>query len=172
MSKLTNLNDLYIEELRDLHSAETQLLKALPEMADAAHDPRLRELFIDHLRQTEVHVGRLETIFETLGEKAKGKTCKAMKGLVAEGKEHIKERATPTVRDAALIAAAQRVEHYEISGYGTARTFATMLGYPEAVTLLQETLNEEGDTDHLLTEVAKSLNLEAMVGTDIESIRP
>lgn len=166
MSKLETLNDLYVEELRDLHNAENQLLKALPEMEEAAHSAELKIAFNEHRLQTETHVERLESIFEALNLPAKGKTCKAMKGLIAEAKEHIKEKAASAVKDASLIAAAQRVEHYEIAGYGTARTFAATLGYTEAEALLQETLNEEGAADQRLSHLAQRLNLEAMVAAD------
>jgi ferritin-like metal-binding protein YciE len=163
MSKLENLNDLFLEELRDLYHAENQLLKALPEMEEAAHSADLKVAFNEHRLQTATHVQRLEAIFETLNQPAKGKTCKAMKGLIAEAKQHIKEKATSAVKDASLIAAAQRVEHYEIAGYGTARTFAATLGYTEATELLQQTLAEESATDQRLTQLAQGLNLEAMV---------
>jgi ferritin-like metal-binding protein YciE len=166
MSKLETLNDLFLEELRDLYHAENQLLKALPEMEEAAHSAELKIAFNEHRLQTATHVQRLEAIFETLNAPAKGKTCKAMKGLIAEAKEHIKERAASAVKDASLIAAAQRVEHYEIAGYGTARTFAATLGYTQAEDLLQQTLNEEGAADHRLTHLAQGLNLEAMVAAD------
>jgi ferritin-like metal-binding protein YciE len=163
---LNSLNDLFLEELRDLYSAENQLLKALPEMESAAHSGELKIAFNEHLAQTRTHVQRLEAVFETLNERPKGKTCKAMKGLIAEGRVHIKERATSAVKDASLIAAAQRIEHYEISGYGTARTFAETLGYMEVAELLQLTLNEEGATDERLTHLAKGLNLEAMLAVE------
>jgi len=166
MSKLENLNDLFLEELRDLYHAENQLLKALPEMEEAAHSADLKILFNDHRHQTATHVQRLEAIFESLEQPAKGKNCKAMKGLVAEAKQHIKEKAASPVKDASLIAAAQRVEHYEIAGYGTARTFATTLGYMDAADLLQQTLNEEGATNERLTALSQGLNVEAMVVPD------
>lgn len=166
MSKLENLNDLFLEELRDLYHAENQLLKALPEMEEAAHSAELKIAFNEHRLQTSTHVQRLEAIFESLKEPAKGNTCKAMKGLLAEAKQHIKEKAASAVKDASLIASAQRVEHYEIAGYGTARTFAATLGYTEAAELLQQTLNEEGAADQRLTQLAEGLNLEAMVAVE------
>jgi ferritin-like metal-binding protein YciE len=166
MSKLDTLHDLFLEELRDLYHAENQILEALPEMEEAAHSADLKIAFNEHRLQTETHVQRLEAIFETLGTPAKGKTCKAMKGLLAEAKKHIKEKATSAVKDASLIAAAQRVEHYEIAGYGTVRTFAELLGYTESVERLQQTLNEEGATDQRLTALAQGLNLEAMLAPD------
>lgn len=156
MVALNDLNDLLIDQLRDIYNAESQLTKALPKMAKAATNPELREAFETHLKQTEEHVNRLEQVFESLGEKAKGKTCAAMKGLVEEGAEAIKEDAEANVKDAALIAAAQRVEHYEIAAYGTVRTYAQQLGHKAAAALLDKTLQEEGDTDKLLTKIAES----------------
>ncbi|MEY2563411.1 MAG: hypothetical protein QOH88_1604 [Verrucomicrobiota bacterium] len=159
---MDSLKDLYIDELKDLYNAENQLLKALPKMAKKASAPELKRAFTDHLAQTEGHVTRLEKIFKGLGEKPTGKTCKAMKGLVEEGKEVIEEDGDPSVLDAALIGAAQRVEHYEIAGYGVVRTFASLLGQNSAVDLLQRTLNEEGETDKKLTALAESIiNVEA-----------
>jgi ferritin-like metal-binding protein YciE len=160
--KLDSLQKLYIEELRDLYNAENQLLKALPKMAKHASHQELKQAFETHLEQTEGHVERLEDIFEKLDEKPTGKTCKAMKGLIEEGSEMLDKAGDKSVLDAGLIAAAQRVEHYEIAGYGTVRTFANMLGEAEAAELLQETLDEEGETDKLLTELAESVvNVEA-----------
>src|SRR3954451_4326241 len=154
---MDSLKDLYVDELKDLYNAENQLLKALPKMAKKASAPELKRAFQDHLKQTEGHVKRLEKIFKGLGEKPTGKTCKAMKGLVEEGKEIIEEDGDESVLDAALIGAAQKVEHYEIAGYGTARTFASMLGEEDAMELLQETLDEEAATDKKLTALAESL---------------
>src|SRR4051812_48016121 len=154
---MDSLKDLYVEELKDLYNAENQLLKALPKMARKASSPDLRAAFQEHLGQTEDHVDRLEKIFKRLGEKPTGKTCKAMKGLVEEGKEIIDEDGEDSVLDAGLIGAAQKVEHYEMAGYGTARTFASILGEEDAVALLQETLDEEGETDKKLTALAESL---------------
>lgn len=159
--KLKNLSDLLVQELRDLYSAETQLVKALPKMAKAASSDELRSGFEEHLEQTKQHVDRLERVMEILGSTPKGKTCKAMQGLIAEGEEVLKEEATESVRDAALIAAAQKVEHYEIAGYGTARTFAELLSQDEVADILQETLDEEGETDKRLTAIAESINAEA-----------
>ena len=155
--KLESLRDLYIEELRDLYSAETQLIKALPKMAEAASDSQLKQAFLDHLEQTENHAARLEQIFETLEEKASGETCQAMEGLVKEGSQMIKAHGDHVVRDSGLIGAAQRVEHYEIAGYGTARSLAQRLGEHEAAEILQETLDEEAEADTLLTEIAEGL---------------
>jgi ferritin-like metal-binding protein YciE len=154
MPTLTTLDDLLNEQLQDLYNAEKQLTKALPKMAKAASYPELKKAFQDHLAQTEGHVSRLEQVFESLGQPVKGKTCKAMKGLIEEGAEAIDEDALDTVKDAALIAAAQRVEHYEIAGYGTVRTFAQSLGHDQAARLLQQTLDEEGAADKLLTKLA------------------
>ena len=153
---MDSLKDLFIDELKDLYNAENQLLKALPRMARKAASPDLKTAFEEHLEQTEGHVDRLEKIFKGLGEKPSGKTCKAMKGLVEEGKEIIDEDGEDAVLDAALIGAAQRVEHYEIAGYGTVRTFASILGEEDAVELLQQTLDEEGETNKKLTKLAES----------------
>jgi ferritin-like metal-binding protein YciE len=168
MSKIENLRELLVHELKDLYSAETQLLKALPKMAKAASDEDLVAAFEEHLEQTQGQVERLDKIFELLNAKPRGKTCEAMKGLITEGQEVIGEDATDEVKDAALIAAAQKVEHYEIAGYGTVRTFANLLGETEVADLLQETLDEEGETDKKLTEIAESLNVEAMAGAEEE----
>jgi ferritin-like metal-binding protein YciE len=163
--KLESLKDLYLEQLRDLYSAENQLVEALPKMAEKATSPDLRKAFNDHLRQTEEHVRRLERIFQDLQESPKGNTCEGMKGLIKEGEEMIHMRGEPSVLDAGLIAAAQRVEHYEIAGYGTVRTYAELLGKGEHVSLLERTLQEEEDTDERLTELAEScINVEALVG--------
>jgi ferritin-like metal-binding protein YciE len=160
--KLDSLKALYIEELRDLYNAENQITKALPKMAKAATSPELKQAFEMHLEETQGQIGRLEQIFEALGESPKGKTCKAMQGLVEEGEEILKAKADPMVRDAALIAAAQRVEHYEIAGYGTVRTYAKLLKEQKAAKLLQATLDEEGATDEKLTSLAEGgINIEA-----------
>lgn len=162
--KLNTLKQLYIEELRDLYSAENQLLKALPKMAKGASSEELTLAFENHLDQTKVHVERLEEIFERLDENPKGKTCQAMKGLVEEGSEILEEDGEESVLDAGIIAAAQKVEHYEIASYGTVRTFAQLLGEDEAAEVLQETLDEEGDADKLLTQLAQEIvNPEALL---------
>jgi len=162
--KLESLKDLYLEQLKDLYSAETQLVAALPDMARAATSQDLKGAFNDHLRQTEDHVRRLERIFQDLQQDPKGHTCEGMKGLVKEGQEMIKMRGEAAVIDAGLIAAAQRVEHYEIAGYGTVRTYAELLGKDDHVSLLERTLQEEEQTDELLTELAEShVNEEALV---------
>ena len=162
--KITTLHELFLEQLRDLYSAETQLVKALPEMAQAANEPVLKEGFETHLEETKGHVQRLEEIFSDLDEKPTGKTCRAMEGLIKEGKETINEEASPEVKDAALIAAAQRVEHYEIAGYGTVRTYANLMGHSEAAALLQATLDEEAATNQKLTSVSETLNVRVPAG--------
>ena len=163
MAKVASLEELFIEELRDLYDAEKQLTKALPKMAKASSSEQLRAAFEEHLEQTEGHVQRLEQIFEGLGEKGSGKKCAAMTGLIKEGEEVASEMEGTPVRDAGLIAAAQKVEHYEISGYGSARTHAELLGHNDAVDLLQETLDEEKETDGRLNQLAESsVNEEAL----------
>ncbi|MDU0369069.1 ferritin-like domain-containing protein [Hymenobacter endophyticus] len=161
--KLETLDDLLEMQLEDLYSAEKQLVKALPKMAAKANDPQLRQGFETHLQETENHVARLEQIGEALDISLGGHTCKAMEGLIAEGQETMSERATDEVMDAALIAAAQRVEHYEISGYGTAAHYAERLGHSEAAALLRQTLAEEQNTDTKLNTLAKSyINAKAL----------
>lgn len=154
--KLKSMEDLLLHELKDLHNAEKQLLKALPKMAKAAEAPELRQAFEEHLEETERQVERLDDIFAQLGKAARGTHCKAMEGLIQEGADLIEEEGEPAVKDAALIAAAQRVEHYEMAGYGSARTFAQQLGLNDIAELLQQTLDEEGAADHKLTEIALS----------------
>jgi ferritin-like metal-binding protein YciE len=156
-----SLRELYIDELKDLYSAETQLVKALPKMAKAASNDQLRQAFEEHLRQTSEHVSRLEQIFEALEEKPTGKKCVGMEGLVKEGSEVMKEDYGDEVKDAAIIGAAQRVEHYEMAGYGTVRAFAELLGETEHVSLLEETLNEEKEADEKLTQLAEEVNASA-----------
>jgi len=164
------LKELYIDELRDLYSAENQLVKALPKMAKAASSDELRQGFEEHLEQTKEHVARLEQIFEALDESPKGKKCMGMEGLVKEGAEAMEEDFEDAVMDSALIGAAQRVEHYEIAAYGTTREFANLLGETEAASLLEETLNEEKETDEKLTELAKEINSQANEGgEDVEA---
>lgn len=166
--KLNSLNKLYLEELRDLYSAETQLVKALPKMAKGASSDELKEAFESHLGQTKEHVERLTEIFDRLDEKPTGKTCQAMKGLIEEGSEMLEQEGEESVIDAGLIAAAQRVEHYEIAGYGTVRTFANLLGEDEAAELLQQTLDEEGETDKQLSELAEGIVNEKALKEDEE----
>jgi len=152
---LNSFDDLLVEQLRDLYDAEQRLTKALPKMADAAHSKSLKTAFQSHLQETEGHVSRLEQVFKLLGVEARSKTCEAMKGLVEEGSEVISASGNPDVKDAALIAAAQRVEHYEIAGYGTVRTFAQRLGRQDVARILQETLDEEAAADKKLTSLAE-----------------
>ncbi|GAC1366836.1 MAG: ferritin-like domain-containing protein [Actinomycetota bacterium] len=153
----TNMQALLIDELRDILSAERQLLKALPKMAKAARTPALQNAFKEHLAQTEGHVTRLEQAFEALGVAVRAKKCVAMQGLIEEGKELIEEGLDPAILDAALIAAAQKVEHYEIASYGTVRTWAQETGHPEVAKLLEATLREEAATDVKLTNLAKNV---------------
>lgn len=157
-----SLDALFIDQIQDIYDAEQRLTEALPKMADAANDTQLKNAFQHHLQETEMQVNRLEQVFELIGEKPKSKTCEAMKGLIAEGEEVIDAQGDKSVRDAALIAAAQRVEHYEIAAYGAARTFALRLGNSQVANLLQKSLDEEGAADHKLTEIAEaSVNPEA-----------
>ncbi len=162
MSKIRNLRELLIHELQDLYSAETQLVDALPEMAEAATAEDLKAAFDEHLDETEQHVVRIERVMEILGASPKGPTCAAMKGLIQEGKQAIEEVDDGATRDAAIIAAAQKVEHYEMAGYGSVRTFAELLGETEVAELLQATLDEEGTADKTLTSLSEALNPEAM----------
>jgi ferritin-like metal-binding protein YciE len=159
---LRSLEDLFIHELKDLYHAEKQLVRALPKMAKAASSEKLRDGFESHLAQTNEHVSRLEEIFEMLGKGSRGEKCAAMEGLIEEGQKMIDEDAEPSVKDAGLIACAQRIEHYEIAGYGVARTFAHLLGHTDAADLLQTTLDEEKETDIQLTELAETeINVDA-----------
>lgn len=165
------LKDLYIDELKDLYNAENQLVKALPKLAKASSSDELREGFEEHLEQTKGHVERLEEIFEMLGESPKGKKCAGMEGLVEEGSEVMKEDFEGAVMDAALIGAAQRVEHYEIAAYGTARALAETLGESDHVSLLEATLAEEEETNEKLTELAQQVNQQALNGDRIQPDR-
>ena len=155
------LRELYIDELKDLHNAENQLVKALPKMAKAASSEELRQGFEEHLEQTKEHVQRIEEIFKALDESPKGKKCVGMEGLVKEGSEIMKEDFDDAVLDAALIGAAQRVEHYEIAAYGTVAAFAKLPGETQHVSLLEETLEEEKETDKKLTDLAEEINAQA-----------
>jgi ferritin-like metal-binding protein YciE len=160
--KLNSFDDLLVEQLQDLYDAEQRLTKALPKMAEAAHSPGLKGAFNEHLRQTQGHVTRLEQVFRMVHQSPQAKTCEAMKGLIQEGQEAIDASGQADVKDAALIAAAQRVEHYEIAGYGCARTFAQRLGRRDAAQILQQTLDEEAATDKKLTSLAEqSINPKA-----------
>ena len=163
-----SLQGLYVEQLRDLYNAEQQLVKALPKMAKAAKSEELRQGIEEHLEQTKGHVDRLEQIFGAMDESPKGKKCAGMEGLVDEGEEVIKEHSSGGVLDAGLIGAAQRVEHYEIAAYGTVRSFAELLGENEAVDLLQQTLEEEKETDEKLTELSKGINTQALSSSQSE----
>jgi ferritin-like metal-binding protein YciE len=159
--KIETLQELFVDELKDLYSAENQIIKALPKMIKSANSDELRGAFEEHLEQTKVHVERLDQIFGDLNASPRGKKCKGMEGLIEEGKELLEEDIEPEVLDAGMIAAAQRVEHYEIAGYGTVRTYAELLGMDEAANLLQQTLDEEKETDRKLTSIAESVNVEA-----------
>lgn len=147
---------LFEDQLRDLYDAEWRLTEALPLMEGAAQSPELKEAFRMHLDETKGQVSRLESVFKLIGKEPKRSTCDAMKGLISEGNDAVQASGDPAVKDAALIAAAQRVEHYEIAGYGTARTFAQRLGLTDAARLLQETLDEEGNADKILTQIAEN----------------
>ncbi|MFL6352096.1 MAG: ferritin-like domain-containing protein [Bryobacteraceae bacterium] len=161
-TELNSFEDLFVNQLEDLYDAEQRLTQALPKMAEAAASSQLRHAFQHHLTETQGHVSRLETIFRQLGTDPKRETCEAMKGLISEGEEMVDAKGDSSVKDAALIAAAQRVEHYEISGYGTARSFALRLGRREAAELLQQTLEEEKAADQKLNQIAESsVNLQA-----------
>jgi ferritin-like metal-binding protein YciE len=159
--KESALKELYIKELRDTYDAEKQITKALPKMAKAASSSELRSAFEEHLEQTKTHVERLEQIFEDLDESPKGESCDGMEGLIDEGSDMIDEDLEAEARDAGLIAAAQHVEHYEIASYGTARTYANILNEKKAASLLEETLEEENETDHKLTDLAEKINVRA-----------
>ncbi len=169
MAKMKSLEDFLMEELKDLYSAEKQLTKALPKMAKAANSDELRQAFEDHLKETEGQVARLDKISKLAGGRSlAGKKCKAMEGLIEEGKEIMEEDCTPEVRDVALIAAAQKVEHYEIASYGCAKTYARLLGYSEVEELLEETQQEESAADEKLTALSEELNAEALEPAETE----
>jgi len=152
---MESLEDLFVHEIKDLYNAEQQILKALPKMIKECGSGELRQALEHHLDQTRDHVERLDRVFEEIGEAARGQKCKGMEGLIEEGSDLLKKRAEESVKDAGIIAAAQRVEHYEMAAYGTVRTFAQMLGHEEAVPLLEETLREEKEADKKLTEIAE-----------------
>lgn len=161
MPTVNSLKELLVEQIKDLYSAENQLIKALPRMAKAASDEDLKSGIEEHLEQTKTHAQRLEQIMEQLEESPKGKKCKAMEGLIEEGKEVLEMDGDPALIDSALIAAAQKVEHYEIAGYGTARTLAERLGEDQIADILQTTLDEEGETDKRLTRIAEEIDIES-----------
>lgn len=162
--ELNSLKTLFIDQLKDLKDAENQLTKALPKMAKAASSPELQQAFERHLEQTKGHLERVEQVLTEVSGSNRGKKCKAMEGLIEEGAELMQEKAEPEVMDAGLIAAAQKVEHYEIASYGTARTYANLLGMSQAAKTLQQILDEEGQTDKRLTQIAESINVQAMAG--------
>ena len=165
--EMESLQELMIEEMRDIYNAETQLTKAMPKMAKKASNPQLKKAFETHLRETEGQIQRLQKIFDKLGKKPTGKKCAAMAGLIEEGKEMMGEDMEDDTMDAALISIAQKIEHYEIASYGTVRTWAQVLGDEQTAKLLQQTLDEEGKTDKLLTELAEnSINIEAAQGAE------
>jgi ferritin-like metal-binding protein YciE len=160
--EFNSLKDLLINQLEDLYDAEKRLTDALPKMAEASSSPQLRNAFITHLQQTKDHVARLDLAFRNLDHTPSHETCQAMKGLISEGEEVVRAKGDLAVKDAALIAAAQRVEHYEMAGYGSARTFAQRLGLPDVAQLLQTTLDEEGEANKLLTQIAEQqVNVQA-----------
>jgi ferritin-like metal-binding protein YciE len=159
--KLESLHELYIKELHDLYDAERQIIRALPKMVEASSSSDLRKALSQHLEQTREQVTRLEQIFQLHNENVKGEKCKGMEGIIDEDKDIVKHDENPGVRDAGIIAGAQKVEHYEIAGYGSVRTWAEQMGHTEAAELLQQTLNEEKEADKKLTQIAGKLNLEA-----------
>ncbi len=159
--KLENLEQLFLQELRDLYDAEDQITEALPKMIEAAHYPQLKDALQQHLDVTREQIQRLDQIFDILGEDASGQTCKGMKGVIKEGDEIISQGGDDATVDAGIISAAQRVEHYEMAGYGTVRTYAELLGQQQIASLLQQTLDEEKEADEKLTEIARGVNIEA-----------
>lgn len=159
--KMDTLRELFVEELQDLYSAENQITQAIPKLIKAAESKQLKQALESHLKETQQQIERLDQIFESLEEEAEGKTCEGMKGLIKEGEQIVKAAGEPEVIDAGIISAAQRVEHYEISGYGTVRTYAELLGEKEAVRLLEQTLQEEKAADQKLNKIAASINVEA-----------
>ncbi len=162
MAQVNSIDNLFIQELKDLYSVETQITKALPKLAKAASSPDLKSAFEHHLKETEGHVKRLDKVFKILGASPKGKTCEGMKGILAEGAEVLQETSAGDIRDVALISAAQRVEHYEIAGYGAVRSYAEQLDQQEIAALLEETLGEEKAADKKLTEIAQKVNSRAL----------
>ncbi|ABF41546.1 protein of unknown function DUF892 [Candidatus Koribacter versatilis Ellin345] len=159
--KVENLEELFIEQLRDLYDGEQQITKALPKLIEKATDSRLQDALQDHLEVTREQIRRLEQIFQILGEDADGETCKGMKGVIAEGDDVVGDADDKAVRDAVIIASAQRVEHYEIAGYGTVRTYANLLGQAQIAQLLEQTLQEEKEADQTLNQIAESVNIDA-----------
>ena len=159
--KLENLQNLFVEQLRDLYDGEKQITKSLPKLIEKANNPELKDALQEHLDVTNEQISRLDQIFQILGEKASGETCKGMKGILAEGDSVVGDAEDNSVRDASIIASAQRVEHYEIAGYGTVRTYAKLLGKNDIANLLEQTLQEEKEADQTLSEIAESVNVEA-----------
>jgi ferritin-like metal-binding protein YciE len=159
--KMDNLQQLFIKELRDLYDAENQITEALPKLIEAAHHSELKSALQQHLQITKQQISRLDQIFQRLNQKATGETCKGMKGVIKEGDEMVSAGGDPSTVDAGIISAAQRVEHYEMAGYGTVRTYAQLLGQQEMARLLQQTLDEEAEADEKLTQIARSVNVEA-----------
>ena len=166
--EISSLQELYVEQLKDLYDAEHQIIKALPKMIDKAESEELKDALNEHLEVTKQQANRIERVFSDLGEKVKAEKCKGMQCVITEGDDLIGDIDDPNVRDAAIIAAAQRVEHYEMAGYGSARTYATQLGEDEAADLLQQTLDEEKEADKKLTELASEINQEAAEGAEEE----
>lgn len=166
--EISSLQELYVDQLKDLYDAEHQIIKALPQMIDKAESEDLKDALNEHLEVTKQQANRIERIFSDMGGKAKAEKCKGMQGVIAEGDDLIGDIEDPVVRDAAIIASAQRVEHYEMAGYGTARTYATQLGEDEAAELLQQTLDEEKEADKKLTDLAREINQEAAEGAEEE----
>jgi ferritin-like metal-binding protein YciE len=162
--KANSLHELYLEELKDLYDAENQIIKALPKMVDAASSEELQNALTEHLEVTRGQAKRLEQIFQNMGEKLKAEKCKGMEGLIKEGSDIVSEDMNEDVKDAAIISAAQRIEHYEMAGYGTVRTWANLLGESEAEELLQQTLDEEKEADEKLNELAEEINVQAESG--------
>lgn len=158
---LNSLKSLFVDELRDLYDAENQIIKALPKLIDKSHNPQLKSALQEHLQVTRGQVNRLDRIFDQLKEKSSGESCKGMKGLIAEGDDLAGRDGNDSVIDAGIISAAQRVEHYEMAGYGTVRTYATLLGHTDFANLLQQTLDEEKQADDTLTQIAKTINVQA-----------
>jgi len=159
--KMDNLQQLFVKELRDLYDAENQITDALPKLIDAAHNGELKSALQQHLQVTKQQISRLDQIFQRLNQKATGESCKGMKGVIKEGDEIVSAGGDPATVDAGIISAAQRVEHYEMAGYGTVRTYAQLLGQQEMARLLQQTLDEEAEADEKLTQIARSVNVEA-----------
>ncbi len=167
--KANSLQELYVDELKDLYDAENQIIKALPKMIDAASSEELQSALSEHLEITREQARRIEQIFETMGEKLKAEKCKGMEGLIKEGSDIISEDMDENVKDAAIISAAQKVEHYEMAGYGTVRTWAGLLGQDEAEELLQQTLDEEKEADEKLNGLAEQINVQAEAGGSEEA---